>query len=183
MSQLTPEQYLAIDREAEVKSEYHDGQMFAMAGGTVNHSTVCIELARLIGNQLAGRNCFIHGSDLRLYVPATGLYTYPDLTVVCGPRRLLGNDCLLNPTLIAEVVSPKTEAYDRGQKFESYQSIESFQQYLLVAQDRVRVDLFTRQPNGNWLLRFAAGPESDIELASIGCHLRLGQLYERVELS
>ena len=179
---LTPEQYLDLERAAETRSEFHAGAIFAMAGGTANHSTLASELIILLGQQLRGRRCFIHGSDLRLYVPAGDLFTYPDLTVVCGERRLLGNDCLLNPTLIAEVLSPSTEAYDRGQKFENYQTIDSLQEYLLVAQDRPRLDLLTRQPDHRWILSFAAGLNSELELPSIGCRLRLRDVYQNVDL-
>jgi len=120
---------------------------------------------------------------MRVKVNATGLYTYPDAVVACTPQFLAGQeDTLPNPTLIVEVLSPSTEAYDRGRKFEHYQSIQSFTEYLLVASDRVHVDLFTRQPEGRWLLTSTDRLEDAIELQSIGCRVTLADLYERVEL-
>jgi Uma2 family endonuclease len=122
---------------------------------------------------------------MRVRVTATGLYTYPDIVVVCGAPQLLDGrrDTLLNPTLIVEVLSPSTEAYDRGRRFEHYQSIDSFQQYLLLASERIHADLFTRQPDGLWLLKAAGSLEDIIELDSVGCRLTLRDTYERVEFS
>jgi len=182
---LTPEQYLEIERKAEFKSEYYQGEMFAMAGGTRPHSRLAANLLRDLGNDLRGGRCEIYTSDMRVRVSATGLYTYPDVTVVCGEPRLLDprNDTLLNPTFIAEILSPSTEGFDRGRKFEHYRSIESLSEYLLVAQDRVHADLYTRQPDGRWLLSEAGRLEDTLELASIGCRLSLADLYEKVDLT
>jgi Uma2 family endonuclease len=121
---------------------------------------------------------------MRVRVSATGLYTYPDVVVVCGERRFLDErrDTLLNPSLLIEVLSPSTEAFDRGRKFEHYRSIESFGEYLLVASDRVHTDLYTRGPDGRWLLTSADGLEDSLDLESIGCRLALADLYEKVDL-
>jgi Uma2 family endonuclease len=122
---------------------------------------------------------------MRVFIPSTGLYTYPDVAVVCGEPRFAPDDYLdnlLNPTFLAEVLSPSTEAYDRGRKFEHYRAVESLQEYLLVAQDRLHVDLYTRQPDGTWLLREASQPADTVEVQSIGCHLLLSDLYEKVNL-
>ena len=120
---------------------------------------------------------------MRAAITATGLYAYPDATVCCGEPQLLDGhkDTLLNPTLIVEVLSPSTEAYDRGRKFEHYRSIESFTAYLLVSSDRIHVDLFMRQPGGRWLLTSAGRLEDAIDLQAIGCRLALADLYERAE--
>jgi Uma2 family endonuclease len=134
-------------------------------------------------SQLRKRPCEIYPSHMRVFIPATGLYTYPDVAVVCGEPRFAPDDYLdnlLNPTFLAEVLSPSTEAYDRGRKFEHYRAVESLQQYLLVAQDRLHVDLYTRQPDGTWLLREASRPEDTVELQSIGCQLLLADVYEKV---
>jgi Uma2 family endonuclease len=122
-------------------------------------------------------------SDVRVHVPATGLYTYPDLTVTCGEWQFQDNtfDTLLNPTLIVEILSPSTEAYDRGKKFEHYQTIESLTYYLLIAQDRIHVDLYTRQPSGAWLLTSSSDPNAAISLDAIGCTLPLSELYDGLE--
>ena len=121
---------------------------------------------------------------MRVQVTATGLYTYPDVTVVCGKPEFLDSllDTLLNPTLIVEVLSPSTEAYDRGRKFENYQSIESLREYLLVSSDRMRADLFSRQPDGRWLLSSATAPADAVDLQSLQCRLVLADVYEKVSL-
>jgi Uma2 family endonuclease len=122
---------------------------------------------------------------MRVRVSQTDLYTYPDVVVVCGERQFVDDqrDTLLNPNLIVEVLSASTEAYDRGRKFEQYRSIESLEDYLLVSSDRVQVDLYTRQPDGRWLLTSASGMEESLELQSVGCRIGLGDLYEKVDLS
>ena len=181
---LTPEQYLAIEREAEYKSEYFQGEMFAMAGAGWAHNVWSANLVTGLNNQLRSRPCRVYSSDMRVRVRATGLYTYPDVVVVCGERRFLDErrDTLLNPSLLIEVLSPSTEAFDRGQKFEHYQSIESLREYLLVASDRVHVDLYTRQPDGRWLLTSAGRLEDSLDLQSVGCRLALLDLYEKTDL-
>ncbi|MGA3241732.1 MAG: Uma2 family endonuclease [Bryobacteraceae bacterium] len=182
---LTPEQYLEIERQAERKSEYWQGEMFAMSGAAESHNLLVMNIAAQIHSQLRTRDCRIYSNDMRVRVSATGLYTYPDIVVVCGvPQFLDGRrDTLLNPTLIIEVLSPSTEAYDRGRKFEHYQSIESLKQYLLVASERVHADLFTRQPGGQWLLTSAGSIEDTLDLESVGCRITLRDSYERVEFS
>jgi Uma2 family endonuclease len=151
----TPEQYLEIERRAEGKSEYVNGQIFAMAGASPRHSALSITLSSLLFLQLRGRPCRVFDSDLQLKVPDTGLYTYPDVTVAIGERRFdeLDPNTLTNPTAILEVLSPSTEAYDRGEKFAHYQRLESLREYVLVAQDKMRVEQFTRQGDREWLLR------------------------------
>ena len=182
---LTPEEYLDLERRAEVKSEYYQGEMFAMAGASLPHNVLAMNLAAILHAQLRRRPCQVYPSDLRVRVGATGLYTYPDVSVVCGEPQLADQhaDTLLNPNFIAEVLSPSTEGYDRGRKFEHYRTIESLAEYLLVAQDRVHVDLYTRQQEGRWVLSEASRLEDALELRSIGCHLALADLYEKVDLS
>ena len=182
---LTPEQYLEIERKAEFKSEYYRGEMFAMAGASWAHNLLVSHLLRDIGQQLRGKPCEICPSDMRVLVSASGLYTYPDAVAVCGERRLLDNqfDTLLNPHLIVEVLSPSTEAYDRGRKFEHYQSIESLKEYLLLASDRVHADLYARQPDGRWLLTSATRLDDSLDLQSVGCSLALAGLYENVDFA
>jgi Uma2 family endonuclease len=181
---LTPEQYLEIERAAEYKSEYYDGEMFAMAGAGEAHNVLAGNLVTGLNNQLRSRPCRVYPSDMRVRVRATGLYTYPDVVVVCGERRFLDEqrDTLLNPSLLVEVLSPSTEAYDRGRKFKHYRSIESLREYLLVASDRVQAELYTRQPDGRWLLTSADRLEDSLDLESIGCRLALMDLYEKVDL-
>ena len=181
---LTPEQYLAIEREAEYKSEYFQGEMLAMALSDWVHNQLVVNLVAGFHNQFRSRPCDVYPSQMRVLVRATGLYTYPDVVVVCGERQFVDErrDILLNPSLLVEVLSPSTEAYDRGRKFQQYRSIESLVEYLLVASDRVRADLYTRQPDGRWLLTSADRLEDSLDLQSAGFRLALAELYEKVDL-
>ena len=182
---LTPEQYLAIEREAEYKSEYYQGEMFAMAGAGWVHNRLVANLIGGFYRQPQQSPCQACPSDMRVRVSATGLYTYPDVVVVCGEPQFLDErrDTLLNPSLLIEVLSPSTEAYDRGKKFEHYRSIESLREYLLVASDRVHVDQYTCQADGRWLLTSADRLEDSLDLQSIGCRLALLDLYENTDLA
>ena len=180
---LTPEQYLELEEQAEYKSEYLGGEMFAMAGGTEAHSLIAMQIGRDFSLQTRQRPCRVYNSDMQVHVCAIGLYTYPDLSVVCGEPRFLNERrrTLLSPTVIVEVLSPSTEAYDRGRKFEYYKTLESLAEYLLVASDRIHADLLTRQPDGRWILSSAEKANDAIELTSIGCQLILADIYEKVE--
>jgi Uma2 family endonuclease len=179
---FTPEQYLEIERSAEFKSEYLNGEMFAMAGAPEAHSLLLVNLLGEIGGQLRSRSCRTYPNDMRVRV-RSGLFTYPDVTVVCAEPQFLDGrrDTLLNPELIVEVLSPTTEAYDRGRKFEHYQSLPSFREYLLLASDRVHADLYTRQPDDRWLLTSADAVEDTLAIDSVGVRLRLADLYDKVE--
>jgi Uma2 family endonuclease len=178
---LTPSQYLEIERKAEFKSEYVEGEVFAMAGARPNHNLLCVELTVTIGYQLRGKPWAAFGSDQRVRIPSQRLYTYPDLSVACGKAEFSDEDNLLNPVLLAEVLSPSTEGYDRGMKFEYYRTIPSLQYYMLVAQDRVRVDLYTRQTDGKWLMASYSEVGETVELDSLACRVPLAELYSRIE--
>ena len=181
----TPEQYLARERMAETKSEFFDGRTYAMSGASRSHARITTNLIAALHGQLRGRTCDVFTSDLKVRVSQTGLYTYPDATVVCGEAHFADDafDVLLNPTLVVEVLSPSTEAYDRGQKFAHYMRLPSIREYVLVAQSRMRVERFTRRDDGQaWVLTVAEGADATVDLPSIGCVLRVGDLYERVDL-
>jgi Uma2 family endonuclease len=183
---LTAAEYLEIERAAETKSEFYDGRMFAMAGASLEHVLLAGNVAGVLSNQLRGRAFRVLGSDLRVKVSATGLYTYPDVSVVCGQPHLEDayRDTLLNPVLIVEVLSPSTEAYDRGDKFAQYRWLESLQEYVLISQDRCRIERYLRQKDGQeWLYTAVSDPAGSITLASIGCELALAEVYYQVELS
>jgi Uma2 family endonuclease len=182
-SYLTEEQYLEIERKAEFKSEYYQGEMFAMSGAQVPHILITGNALVSLHQQLRRRPCTVYSSELRVCVTPAGLYTYPDVVVVCGEPKVLDSnvDTLLNPTVIIEVLSKSTEAYDRGQKFELYSSLESLAEYLLISSDRVRAELFTRQPEDRWLLTAKSSLEDSLDLQSIDCRLLLADLYEKVE--
>jgi Uma2 family endonuclease len=180
---LTPEEYLVIERQSEIRSEYFDGEMFAMSGSSRKHNLIVTNLSREISSQLRGRPCETYTSDQRVHIPATGAYTYPDLVVACGEPRFQDEqfDTLLNPTVIIEVLSPNTEAYDRGEKFENYQTIESLKEYVLVAQDKPRAEHYLRQDGNRWLLTAVSGLDARVSLPSIQCELALSEIYERIE--
>jgi Uma2 family endonuclease len=179
---LTPEEYIAIEREAEYKSEYYDGVMYAMAGARAAHDLIAWNLHGELHNAFRSRPCLGFTSDMRVRTVARH-YTYPDSSALCGEPEFLDErrDTLLNPSLIVEVLSRSTEAYDRGRKFELYQSISSLREYLLLASDRVHADLYTRQENGLWLRGSAGGLEDVVMLESVGCKLKLADLYDKVD--
>lgn len=179
---LTPDEYLAIEREAEFRSEYWNGEMFAMAGAREPHNDIGMNVSALLWLQLRSRPCQNYGNDMRVRA-SSNLYTYADGVVVCGERKFLDGrrDTLLNPGLIVEVLSPSTERYDRGSKFEQYRGIESLREYLLLASDRIHTELFTKQPNGQWTLSEWRDPEDIVSLESCDCRLKLADVYEKVE--
>lgn len=180
---LTPEEYLAFEREADVKHEYYAGEIFAFAGASEVHNLIVVNAIRELSIEMKGRPCKVYPSDMRVRVSPTGLYTYPDVTVVCGEARFDDDhkDILLNPTVIVEVLSPSTKDYDRGGKFEQYRKLESVQEYLVIAQDRVHVEQHVRQAEGQWLLSETNSADDVIALPSIGCRLAVADLYEKVE--
>ncbi len=180
---LTPEQYLEIERKAEVRSEYLNGEMFAMAGSTFNHNRILRNTERELDRGLAGRKCDVFMADVKVHVPSTGLYTYPDIAVVCDPVQSLdqAQDVFLNPVLIVEVLSPSTMKYDKGHKFGHYRSIPSFREYLVLDQDAMHAEHHVRQMDGKWLLSDYNQPTDVIHLEAIDCQLTLASLYTLVE--
>ena len=175
---LTEEEYLSIEREALEKSEFHDGQMYAMAGSSPNHSLLSNSIGALLRGQVPP-GCRTFNSDLRVKVAPAGLFTYPDCTVICGEPQYFGDrkDVVLNPLLIVEVLSPSTEGYDRGKKFEFCRTIRSFQEYLIVHQDRRHVEHFSRQDDGSWLLREYIGEGGSVAIARLNVQIPLADLY------
>jgi Uma2 family endonuclease len=180
---LTPEQYLEIERKAEFRSEYVDGEMFAMAGGSPNHARIARNVLARLDQQLAGRPCEAFGSDMRLHSSKHRMFTYPDVSVICGRQQLLDSrkDTFTDATIVVEVLSPSTRNYDRGEKFLFYRSLPSFSEYLLLAQDTIRAEHYVRQPDGSWVFREFTDPAAEVDLKSIDCRLQLSSLYERVE--
>lgn len=179
---LSPEEYLAIERDTTAKHEFYRGEMFAMGGASREHNLITGNVAASIHQQIAGRPCESYQNDMRVKVASTGLYTYPDVVVTCEKPRFEDDkfDTLLNPQLIAEVLSDSTEKYDRGKKFEHYRQIESLREYLLISQDRPHVELFTRDAGGQWTLSEATGLNAAIELPAIGSRLALADVYAKV---
>lgn len=181
---LTAQQYLEIERRADYKSEFLNGEMFAMSGASRAHNLIATNVTGELSGQLRGRPCETYASKMRVKVSETGLYTYPDILVVCGEPEFEDAhvDTLLNPTLIVEVLSPSTEAYDRGEKFAQFRNFTSLQEYVLIAQDRPRIERFRRLEGQDWLFSAVDGLEETAHLISIGCDLALADVYERVQL-
>jgi Uma2 family endonuclease len=179
---VTPQEYLALERSAEIKSEYLDGQIYAMTGAGRQHNRIVINLVRELANRLRTRPCDLFANDMRVKVDPTGLYTYPDLAVVCGEPQFEDRelDTLLNPGVIIEVLSDSTEAYDRGRKFAHYRRLETLREYVLVAQTRMQVEHYVRSGE-QWIFSEIGDPEGVLRLESIGCEVRVGDMYERVE--
>jgi Uma2 family endonuclease len=182
---LTSDQYLAIERDAEYKSEFYQGEMFAMAGASEQHNLIATNITGELRGLLKGKPYKNYSSDMRVKVGPTGMFTYPDVVVVCGEAHFddQHKDTLTNPTVLIEILSKSTEAYDRGEKFAQYRRLDSLKEYLLVAQDRYHIERFTRQANGQWLLSEAMGPDGVIQLESIECTLALAEVYDKVEFA
>lgn len=182
----TSEEYLALEEKASGKSEYFDGRIYAMTGASRNHAQITMNVSVLLTNSLRGRPCRAFNSDVQVHVEATGLRTYPDVSALCGEPRFeeAALAILLNPSVLVEVLSPSTEAYDRGEKFDHYQRIPSLREYVLIAQDRARIEHFTRDREfgAAWSLTVANDLGATIELSSIGCTLALRDVCEHVEL-
>ncbi len=182
IQRLSEAEFLQLERRAECKSEFFDGEMFAMAGGTRVHSLIATNLARELGNRLKTRSCVTYNADLRMKVEATGLLTYPDVSVVCGPQRFLDaeEDTLLNPALLAEVLSDSTEAYDRGRKFAHYRLIPSLRHYLLVSQKEPRLELLSQAGGDEWRWREVTGLDGLLPLPALEIDLPLSEVFFQV---
>jgi Uma2 family endonuclease len=180
---LSVAEYLARERAAEFKSEYYRGEMFAMAGASREHNTAKENLIVELGTRLKGTPCRTFSSDQRVKVSATGLYTYPDIVVVCGKPEYdpLDPDTLVNPVAIIEVLSPATETYDRGAKFRQYQQLPSVQEYILVAQDEPVVERFVRQADGTWVLTVVTGLTGEVTFHTVTARIGLADIYNGVD--
>lgn len=179
---LSPEDYLAAERRDEIRHEYLNGETFAMSGASRRHNRIVWNLVEKLGPALRARGCEGFANDMRVQVEETGLYTYPDLVVVCGEPQFADreNDTLLNPTLIVEVLSPTTEDYDRGRKFAHYRTIPTLGTYVVIAQDRRWAEKAERQPSQTWLFTECRDLEATLELPAIGLVLPLADIYAGV---
>jgi Uma2 family endonuclease len=185
VTKLTEQEYLALDRAAEIRSEFLDGEMFAMSGGSSRHVFLHANLLAEMHAALRGGQCRVGGPDFRVRVSATGMYAYPDLVVICGKLLLADahQDILLNPAIIFEILSPSTEKYDRGSKFQHYRTIESLREYVLVDQNQVQIEQYVRQPDNTWTFRDYQGLDAKLKLDSIGVTLPLQRIYDRVDIT
>ncbi|MCW5959403.1 MAG: Uma2 family endonuclease [Pyrinomonadaceae bacterium] len=178
----TPEEYLALEEKAEYRSEYDNGEIIAMAGGSLKHLRIISNLTRYVGNRLSN-DCEVLPTELKVWVEPFNRFYYPDLVVLCGEPNFYRerNDTVTIPIAIIEVLSTSTEAKDRGEKFFAYQSLESVQEYILVSQNRPIVERFTKQKDGSWRYRATIGFESFINIEVLDVRLTLGEIYQRID--
>lgn len=182
---ITPEEYLKQERAAATKSEYYRGEIFAMPGATRPHILIVGNIFYELKSRLMTRDCEVYSNDMRVLVSATGLYTYPDIVVVCGEPVLLDShhDTLTNPRIIVEVLSESTANYDRGGKFHQYKRLPSLQEYLTVSQDEMLADHAVRQADGSWLIREITPENPTLALTSLAIELNLADVYRKVPLA
>ena len=183
---VSPEDYLRLEREAEFKHEYYEGEIRAMAGAKYAHNLICMNLGGEVRSQLRGKSCAVVGSDQRLQILSGRAYVYPDLTVVCGPPEFNENktlDTLLNPTLLVEVLSPSTGNHDRGEKFMYYRQIPSLRQYLILDAQSVHAELYSLDELGRWVLTETRDLSAVLNLSSVGCQVPLVEAYAGVSFS
>jgi Uma2 family endonuclease len=180
---FTPDEYLDLERLSEIRHEFLDGTVYAMAGESPTHSAICFNLNVAIGTQLRGTNCRGFSPNMKVRAGEAGLYAYPDLAVACGEAFFHDRhgDVLLNPVVVFEVLSRSTQTYDRGEKFERCKSIETLRDCVLVSQDRPRPEHFSRQPDGTWPHTELDGADADLALDSINCHVPLVDIYDRID--
>lgn len=178
----TPEEYLALEEKSEFRSEFENGAIVAMAGGSLNHARITRNIDRAFGGKLK-KSCESLTTDVKVRVENYRKFYYPDVLVICGEPQFYQkrDDTITNPILIVEVLSDSTEAKDRGEKFAAYQTLESLQEYILVSQDKAKVEQFTRQTDGSWKYQATIGLKSDVKFTSIEAGLTLDKIYQRVE--
>jgi len=182
---MSEAEYLAFERASEIKHEYFGGHVYAMSGASEPHNLIAGNTLASLHVQLRGRGCKVYPSDMKVRTPATRSYAYPDITVVCGEAKFDDDqrDILVNPTVIIEILSPSTEKYDRGLKFQHYRELGSLQEYILIAQDSPHIERFLRQDGGLWQFSDVTGTDAKIDLSSIDCTLHLSDVYEQVDFN
>lgn len=178
----TAADYLAFERQSETRHEFRQGAVVAMAGASRVHNLIVAALSAKLYAQIEERPCELYSENMRVKVSATGLYTYPDVIVTCEPPRFedAHGDSLLNPAFIAEIVSPSTEAYDRGEKFRHYRALPALRTYVLIAQRMVLLECFERQADDSWKLTAFSDPAAQVDFPAIACAITLGDLYRKV---
>jgi Uma2 family endonuclease len=180
----TPEEYLALEEQSETRNEYHDGEIVPMTGGTVNHNCIIVNLVAFLKFAFRGQNKSLFTSDVRLWIPESNRYTYPDVQIICGEVGYYENrkDTIINPTVIIEVLSQSTEVYDKGDKFKFYRSIPSFQEYIMINQYQYEVEQYVKTENDKWLVSYLESEEAVLSLNSVEFDIPLLDLYEGVKL-
>jgi Uma2 family endonuclease len=184
VTHVTPDEYLAAERLSDYRSEYLDGGVYPMTGASLNHGRIVINVATELALQLRERDCDVLVTDMKVRLPDLRKFFYPDVVAACGELQFHDErkDIITNPDLVVEVLSPSTEAFDRGAKFKAYRTIESLKEYLLVSQEKPLVEQYIRNGEGKWTYMAAEGLESSLALPSVECTLSLSAVYKRVEL-
>lgn len=179
----TKEEYLELEEQSEYKSEFYNGEIFAMSGGSRNHSVICVNLNRKLAEWLDDKNCILFDSQMKLDIPKVNSFVYPDVMVVCGDIEFCENrtDIIRNPILIIEVLSLSTESFDRSGKFQYYQSISSVKEYILISQKEAMIEVYYKQDERNWLYSVAKGLDEKILLRTIQCELALRDIYRKTD--
>jgi Uma2 family endonuclease len=180
---ISPQEYLVQEENAEYRSEYYNGEIFAMAGGTSNHNTITLNVGSELRQRLKGNTCRVYMVDMRLLVEKNELYTYPDVFVVCDKPKFVENrkDTITNPIVIIEVLSESTKNYDRTAKFELYRDIDTLKDYILIEQDRVYIEYFHKTENDKWILQILKNIEEILIIQSIKCEIKISEIYDKVE--
>lgn len=180
---LSPQEYLALEESAEQKHEYYQGKIFAMAGASKNHNRINFDLGTSINLALRNSNCEVFANDMKLWIEAKSLFTYPDLMIVCGNAKLYENrdDALVNPVVIFEILSESSKNYDRVEKFEFYRTIPTFQEYILIEQSRVHVEQMYLETRNKWILSEYNEISDSFKLAKVDLEISLQEIYRRVE--
>jgi Uma2 family endonuclease len=181
-SKYTPHQYLALEEKAEYRSEYWNGEIVAMSGATIDHQQIVSNLTEFLGAKIRGR-CRIFPSEMKVWVKNRDKFFYPDLTIICDQPDFYNKrrDTITNPRLLIEVLSKSTAGFDRAEKFLSYQTLESLEEYVLISQDKVLIEQYIKRKDGNWIYKAVIGLESAVTFPSINAALPLGEIYDLVE--
>jgi Uma2 family endonuclease len=178
-------EYLDQERASDIRHEYHDGEILAMACGSVRHSRIASNALIAIGLALRGKPCQPHGSDLKVSIRSQSRFVYPDITIVCGePQidpRAEQSEAITNPTAVIEVLSPSTQTYDRTKKFQYYRALDSLQEYVLIASDEARIETFCRRDDGSWAFRSWTGLEAQVPIESVSITVHAAEVYAGVE--
>jgi Uma2 family endonuclease len=180
----TIEEYLEMENASDEKHEYYKGEIFAMSGAKYDHNVITSNLMTELGQKLKGKSCKPYGSDLRVYIERNTLFTYPDITIICGPPAFLNNDewNVLNPSIIFEVLSPSTQSYDRGEKFKLYRDITTLEEYILIDTHAVSIEAWFINGNGNWELIEYTNLDQTLMLSTIQVSLPLPDIYQGTEV-
>ena len=181
-NKYTPQQYLALEEKAEYRSEYWNGEIVAMSGATIDHQQIVSNLTEFLGAKIRGR-CRVFPSEMKVWVKKRDKFFYPDLTIICDQPDFYNNrrDTVINPKLLIEVLSKSTASFDRAEKFLSYQTFESLEEYVLISQEKALIEQFIKREDGNWIYKATIGMESAVTFPSVGATLILSEIYDLVD--